>query len=223
LQLLAFCMGRHRRLGEESCVRWLPKDLMKLIGGLVVREDANATGAVTVTYYYSKHVTYYYSKERRDDQRKPRKVEMRSGLTTVARATLAKEQQPLKRMPRALYLTARLNPHFWFPQFSELPDLALQAVAKHLSSADVCRLEMASKGTMRRLEQVYAYQFCSPSMWMLKDVVPDLSTEAGRAKWHKLCKDKALQQACIRTVRGRTSLAYPYLKEEAAKSFCLQQ
>ena len=215
LQLLAFCMGRHRRLGEESCVRWLPKDLMKLIGGLVVRDDSS-TDCVTLTYRGTK-------------TEKPRSVAMRTGLTTVASTGLRQEQRAVMHPPRAVYLTASLDSVYWFPRFLELPDRALQRVAAHLPVPDVCRLELSCKALMLRLAQVYAYQFCCPGMW-LPPGPRDLASEEGRIEWNRQCKDKALKMARIRTQPLFTGLTYPYLKDEALretvdmpKSFCLQQ
>jgi hypothetical protein len=117
---------------------------------------------------------------------------------------------------------AFLDPAFFFPRFLELPERALQGVAKHLQVGDVCRLELASKAVIRRLAQVYAFTFCCPS-YALPDRPSDLSTEELRLAWNAQCKDKALRSGGIR--KKRYPLAYPYMYPRNVHhvTYCLQQ
>ncbi len=200
-------MGRHRRLGEDSCVRWLPKDLMKLIGGLVVA-DEKTTDAVVMSFALSK-------------REKPRSVAMRPGLATVFGSKVERSCKHVRNPPRALYMCAFLDPVFSLPRFLELPERALQGVAKYLAVGDVCRLELSCKAMMRRLAQVCAFQFCCPQA-LLRDRPKDWSTEEMRLAWSRECRDRALRSAMIR--KKGYAVRYPYIDQsKRPNSFCLQQ
>jgi hypothetical protein len=186
-------------------VRWLPKDLMKLIGGLVV-SDENTTSSVTVALNTTKKV-------------KGRSAEMRPGLALVYGRKIPRMMSFSSNVPRSIYLYAALDASYSFPRFLELPERALQLVAKFLTLYDLCCVELTCKAAMARLAHVYAFQFCR-GVPLLPNM-PILATDEDRVEWNKKCKKSMLRNTHF---GGRYSQVHPrQVAHTATASFCLMQ
>ncbi len=126
-QLLAFAMGRHKRLGENSCVQWLPKDILRYIARLL-KPDDSCTDRV-----------------RRDFGGRRRPVLMRQGVGVICTRGAGMREAACLRPPRAVHLFASFVGCASFPRFLELPDLAMGNVLRHLSLKDILLLQRTSK------------------------------------------------------------------------------
>lgn len=115
-QLFAFCMGRHSRLGADSYVRFLPKDVIKLIGAKVPRSSFEGNGSC-ISINEGQSVLY--------------DVHHSTGLSVIRSAQHYRQfQVPVSVQYVALCVNFCGSTSF--DRFLDLPDEVIARVFKHL-------------------------------------------------------------------------------------------
>ncbi len=150
-------MGRHPRLGCNSCVAWLPKDVAKLIASFIPRSN---TIPFRMTF---EKMNKAKARGKSDISMPKRKILIRAGQSILFQSSRMKlveiENRPSTQF---VQLMASFSVIYSFPRFLELPERVLLRILSFMKIEMVGKMEMTCQAMRSLILSRHVYmQFCN--------------------------------------------------------------